>query len=155
MQKSKNKGISFYELIIVMTIIGIISAIAIPSIRNYLPSWRLSSSVRAVSAKLRQAQEQAVSTQQHYGVLCDPVNLSNIKLIILESGGAITDVSTLTLHPNISRICAFGDWAPGHYIYFNADGSPSRIGTITLTETTLGASKQIEIKASGLIKIVQ
>ncbi|MEI6125169.1 MAG: GspH/FimT family pseudopilin [Pseudomonadota bacterium] len=56
----KQKGFSFIELLVVMAILLIMGAIAVPSVVNALPSYRLERAARDLSMKLRIARSQAI-----------------------------------------------------------------------------------------------
>lgn len=145
----KQLAISLYEFLIVFGIIAIVSVISIPLIKNYTPSLKLSSSGRAVSANLRQAQEEAITTQKQHLVrfFPAPANPAYLQLIKKEDTEE-TILKTVTLDRDI--ILTLAPLISGSQIIFSPDGGPSASGDITLT---LGdASKTVNVSPAGVIK---
>ena len=145
-------AVSLYELLIVMSIITILAALTVPIMGYYTPSFKLWGSSRIIINKLRQAQEEAVTTQiQHlikFNSAVDPAP-ANIQLIKNDGGKIVLetfDLSngvTISLSPQIVAL--------ENEIAFSPDGGPSVSGDITVT---LGeASKTINVTPAGVIKL--
>lgn len=153
------KGISLMELLIVMGIMAIIAAISIPMMRNYLPSWQLSNSSKAVSSRLRQAQEEAVTTQIKHGVqfntAADPKSIDFFKFVdgtpptitVIENVQMAKDI-TLAVDATISN-----NPKNANSIIFSADGGPDVNGNIVVTFGG-GSSKTINVSPAGVIKLL-
>jgi prepilin-type N-terminal cleavage/methylation domain-containing protein len=146
------KAFTLIELILVIAIIGIISLITIPKINSFLPSLELSSSSKDTSAKLRQAQEEAITTQigclVSFNLSANPITLKVIKLDGPNgTNGTILDTVnlpngiTLTLDSSITN----------HQIIFSSDGGPNVSGNIVFTLNNM--SKTINISPAGVIKV--
>ncbi|MFA6493092.1 MAG: GspH/FimT family pseudopilin [Patescibacteria group bacterium] len=144
----KRKGISLYELLIVMSIITLVAAISIPTIRNYLPSLQLSSTVREVISKLREAQEEAVTTQVQHATRFNPAS-NPVTIQVVKIGTPETVLQTITLPKNIS--ITLDASFTSNQVIFSADGGPNTSGNITITQDT--SSKIINLSPAGMIKM--
>src|SRR3990172_12753975 len=65
---SKEKGFSLVELLITLALIGIVGAIAIPSIMQQLPKFNMRGASRDITAKLMMARLRAIQENKEYGV---------------------------------------------------------------------------------------
>jgi len=62
------KGVTLIELIVVLVIIAIAAALAVPNIAAWLPNYRLRTATRDIVSTMRTAQIKAVSTNLEYRV---------------------------------------------------------------------------------------
>ena len=65
------KGVTLLELIVVMVIIAIAAALAIPNIAAWLPNYRLKTATRDIVSTMRTAQVKAVTTNIEHRVQFD------------------------------------------------------------------------------------
>lgn len=63
-----NMGFSLTELMIVVAIGGVVSALAFPNLFSQLPKWKTDGVARAISGKLMQARLRAIQENKDYGV---------------------------------------------------------------------------------------
>lgn len=63
-----NLGFSLIELLIVVSMVGVLSAIAFPNLLKQAPKWRANSVTRDISGKLMLARLKAIQTNTKYGV---------------------------------------------------------------------------------------
>ncbi|MEW5806024.1 MAG: prepilin-type N-terminal cleavage/methylation domain-containing protein [Acidobacteriota bacterium] len=98
MLRKKNKGFTLIELLIVVAIIGIIAAIAIPNLLNAINRGR---------------QKRTMADMRSIATACDEYNIDNNRYVNLNAGG-FADVTTLKnyLEPHYIRIIPEKDgWA--------------------------------------------
>ena len=77
-----NKGFTLLELLIVVAMIGVVSAIAFPNLLKQLPKWRTDSVVRELSGKLMQARLRAIQSNKKHGVKFSFGNIDTFKIQI-------------------------------------------------------------------------
>ena len=136
------------ELLIVMSIIGIMSAVIVIGSNAFIPSWRLYSSAKAVLIKIRQAQEEAVTTQKQTIIRFNPA-AAPITYQLIKNDGGETILDEGTLAPNITL--AMDPVFVSNQVYFSADGGPSVSGNIVISYNT--NSKTVSISPAGVIKL--
>ncbi|MBM2820731.1 MAG: ral secretion pathway protein type fimbrial biosis protein FimT, partial [Candidatus Berkelbacteria bacterium] len=123
----KLRSFSFIELIVVMAVISIIMAALIPTIKNFLPSWQLSGSARLIINKLRQAQEEAVTSQHQYIIRFNPTaNPPTFQLIKNDGGETIMENFSLPYNSVLTLDSSITD----NEVRFSSDGGPSSSGNI-------------------------
>lgn len=139
------KGVTFIELVVALAILGILAAVTVPTMKNYLPSWQLSGTARLMVSKIRQAQEEAVTIQKSHRVYfkstVPPVSYQLIKV-----DGGDQELETITMPQNITLQLNISN-----PITFSPDGGPDYNGSIILNLG--GASKTIDISPAGVIKL--
>lgn len=67
----RNRGFSLLELLLVIALVGVMSAMVVPPVSNSLTSARLKTSAKKTAAMLRYARNQAVFQKKPYWVLAD------------------------------------------------------------------------------------
>jgi prepilin-type N-terminal cleavage/methylation domain-containing protein len=129
-------GFSLIEVLIVIAVIGVLSAFAILQIGNALPAYRANAAMDQVVAQLRMARQTAIADRRNVRVIFNAPN--GIQTRRLEIGGAVTPLTsvvfegyvvfTLLGHPDTPD--AFGNGAP--IVFGGIGGGP---GVMAFTST--------------------
>lgn len=142
-------GLTLIELITVIAIIGIMSAVTVPILQNYSPSIKLNGSARALSGHLREAQEKAITEQKQHLIRFHP-ETSPPSYELIRINNSIEELqNTFSLDQNITL--ALEASITNSEIIFSPDGGPSASGNITLTINSI--NKIISVTPAGFIKI--
>ena len=143
------KGLTAIEMIVVISIIGIMAGMIVPTISKYLPGIQLNGSAREITDNLREAQERTVTEQNQHLVRFFPTaSPAYFKLIRIVNSNEelmrqvnLPTSQTLTLDETIAD----------NQIIFSPDGGPSSSGNITIDNDT--SNKIINISPAGFISI--
>lgn len=112
----KNSGFTLLELLITLTLIGIVTAFAIPSMTEFSKNDRLTTNINSMIGHLAYARSEAVKLSQQVS-MC----VSN---------------NTDTANPS----CTGGNWEDGWVVYIDADAS----GTFSAGEQVIKAHGLLE-----------
>jgi type II secretion system protein H len=131
----RHHGFSLIELMLVIAIIAVVSAIAIPRYGNSLSTYRVSLAAKRIAADLQMAQARARMLSASRTVTFG--NSSKYRIAGERDLRDSTTVYTVTLgdQPYCTTISSaqFGATAGTSSITFNGFGMPDNAGTITLS----------------------
>lgn len=112
------------ELMIVVVIIGILAAVALPNIGGAASKRQLNSSARNIASLLQQARSEAVSRNKDVYLEFTPAT---------DSYMMFTDTSTLVPSSQLSKTVSItGTTFPSHQAVFNSRGFAMNSGKISL-----------------------
>ncbi len=161
--RNKN-GFSLLEIMLVIAIITVISTVAVPGYRSWLPKYRLGSASRDILSVFQQSRIRAIRENATAVVLFDPDGDGNlggnyIAFIDDGTGGGTAEnwvadggeqIFVSAVMPADVRMSA--STFTGNRTRFNGRGLPGSIGTITLTNS-LNDTKQITLNIVGNSRI--
>lgn len=146
------RGFSLTELLTVTAIIGIVTAVAMPSFLKMQPSMRLNGATREVFGKLMWARAQAVEENITYSIIF-PTNHSLTIIRDANANGA-ADVGETTESVDIQT-----DYSDCTFVVSGGDTTPNFLGRgttngdTTITVSNTAGSRVVTVSLTGNIKI--
>ena len=156
MLKKKESGFTLVEVMIVIAVFGIMSAIAIPSFMSLLPGMRLNGSARGVFVALNKARMGAVSKKSTGNVQFNS-STAYVSWVDNPAGSqySLDSIDYEETHGTTESGVTISHDVPFSTFAFNSRGLPagsSVASTITLTNSE-GAVQTVEINALGITKM--
>jgi len=142
-------GVSLLEFLMVLVIMGIAGAMAVPRYAGFIARSRLTAAVTRVQADLENARQKAKHTGASQSVAFDPATSS---YTISASGGPAQQTVRLLedpYHAQISSV-AFG---AGTTVTFDGYGEPDSAGTVIIQVGVYSQDVTVDSSASHLIKL--
>lgn len=146
------RGFSLGEMLVVTAIIGIVSAVAMPSFIAMQPGMRLNGASRAVFGKLMWARAQAVEENITYSVTFP--NNHTMTIVRDANANGAADVGETTENVDIQT-----DYADCTFTITSGDTTPNFLGRGTtngdtvITISNTAGSRVITVTLTGNIKI--
>ncbi len=146
-------GFTLMELILVMVVMGILAAIAIPTFMGLLPGMRLNGAARQIMGDLMDARMEAVKQNNPFKVFV--LNDHEYKILDDDDGDGIDDSGTETsrtidIQGNYSDMTISYTGSPPT-IAFSPKGTATDLGTITVQNGS--GLKSVSVSVAGRIKI--
>jgi len=148
-KKLNQKGSLVINLLVVVGIVALLTAVFIPYLRKYQPNLKLNSVSRDLTSDLRYAQQLTITEQVVYWVYFNTIEGS---YEIIRTGAATTTIREVYLPTEVSYK-EINDLT-GNIVSFNSYGGVSESGQIILTNTNDRISI-INIKPSGYVQLIQ
>ena len=135
----------------VVSVIGIITAVGIPSFLSFQPSMRLNGAAREVLSRLNWARANAV--QNNNTSIVTFVNDHSFQIFNDANGNGLADANettTVNLQTNYSEV-TFTVSGSSSTPTFNGRGTASSDTTVTITNSS--GSKIVQVSPTGNVKI--
>lgn len=148
-------GFTATELIIVVALLAILAAVAMPSFIGAIKKYRINAAARHLVSDLRLAQSNAVSTGKRYRILFNSSNFNQYKMQ-MEVASNWQDVTGWTdLSTTYTGITVQSAPPSPYDVIFNSRGAlDGAAGDITITiRDPAGTTKNIVTKTSGKVSI--
>jgi prepilin-type N-terminal cleavage/methylation domain-containing protein len=150
-QASAPNGFSLIELLVVMAIVLIVTAISIPVIQNAMSGYKLKSTVLAVTGAIQGTRYRAIASGYKYTVVFDSTNLTYQVQSDPAGGttfgnvGGTVPLSSSSAKPALNQNTTF---------QFKPNGSVSATtGAMTLIVTLAGKAETITVSNYGSISV--
>ena len=152
MKTFKKYGFTLVELMIVLVIMGIVSAIAAPNFMHYMAERRLNGAARMVMSDLMAARQKAVSHNNEFKVF---FNASNRQYTLLDDDdndgaadtGEATEVRDMQIDYYDVTLSASAN------PIFTPRGTSTNGTKVTLTSSRTGGTKYVKTAWTGRVKI--
>jgi type IV fimbrial biogenesis protein FimT len=151
---NKQSGFTLIEMMIIIAILAIFAAIAVPNFLSYLPKSRLNGAARQVMGDLMAARMNAVSQNCDATVTFASGNPEyEIEIWTDSDNDDIKDPGEVTtqkknLHPHYYDVII----SSTNSIIFSSRGTASSFDTIDLINTA-GLTKKVKVRITGSVKI--
>jgi prepilin-type N-terminal cleavage/methylation domain-containing protein len=156
-----NRGFTLIELLVTMALIGIMAAIAIPSLSGSTARNQVWTASEQIGSQIRQARLKAISRNMSFKVRFDCPSAGQFRVLVV-TGVAATDNATTrcsTTLPYDSGVfvmpqrTSYGSTPPlltvnSRGVYASTGGIPT---TITVSSTAGAASRSLTMSATGQI----
>jgi type IV fimbrial biogenesis protein FimT len=145
------RGFSIAELMTVVSLIGILAAIGIPSFLSFQPSMRLNGAAREVLSRLMWARANAV--QNNNTSVVTFLSDHSFQIFNDANGNGSADANeTITIdlqadYPNVTFALSGTSSSP----VFNGRGTATTDTTVTISNSS--GSKTVEVSPTGNVKI--
>ncbi len=144
LKQSSNRGFSLFELMMLVSVITIITTMAVPQLRQSMADYRLTASANLLAIELNSGRAMAISRDSVHEVTLDTISNSV----------QITDLNDANNAPRMEKLLDPGisfSSVPTPTILFYGRGL-ARGETIEI-ENEYGTSKSITVTASGKVTI--
>lgn len=144
-------GFTLMELILVVVVMGIVAAIAIPAFMGFLPSMRLNGAARQVMVDLMDARMEAVKQNNEFRVFFGSPSANQYQVLDDDdnngTAGTGEAVTTKNIQDNYSDVTFSSTGNP----IFSPKGTATTTSTITLQNSS--GSKSVSVSIAGRVKI--
>lgn len=106
MKRHRESGFSLMEVVIVLSIVLVVSALATPSIISSVAAVKMTSTAQAFASLLQDARMKAARDNKTYGVSCvqtdntNPAAIDGCKILFIDTDGS----GTLNMSGNLSKM---------------------------------------------------
>ncbi len=143
------RGFTLLELVIAVALVGVLSAVAVPSVQRQIALWRIGAAARQVVMDLKSARARAIAggaaERVHFAVPGGTYQLERQR-----PGGSYAAIAPATRLPDGVRVvdCT----ATGDGIGFRPRGYAMTFGTVTLRNAS-GDERRVVVDIAGRMRV--
>jgi len=153
------RGFTLMEMMIVVVVIGLISAMAVPSFLSYMPKLKVKTTARDIVSQLRLARSKSVSERRPYGVQFDVAKNCYTVFADTDNPAGMTftvadsTIQVDTLEADVSlNSCTYAN----NCVIFNSTGAASTSGEIKVVTSDGSILMSINTLAStGRVRLTE
>jgi len=153
------KGVTAIELLVVVAILGILSAISIPAFSSWLPNYRLKSSTRNIYDAMNLAKLSAVKSNNVAVVIFSITNDTYTVFLDTVSNWALDSTETIIGSGTMGDgIDIYGSTFPWHTYGFSSRGmsqTPCTGPYNVYLKSSNGRYMGVRVNAAGSLKIIK
>jgi len=152
--KKTARGFTLIELIVVIALIAILTAIAVPSYQTFMVRSRLKGAARQVMSDLMNARMMAVSQNQKVKVHVENGGHTYEIWSDANHDGAVDDNEGVNISKDVQQDyydVTLSTTSTTNDTIFNPRGAASQFGTVTVTNSA--GSKSIAVAISGRVAV--
>ena len=139
------------EMMIVIGIIGIAAAIAIPAFMSMLPGMRLNGAARMVASDLMAARMNAVKQNNEFRVFFNTPSADQYQILDDDDSDGVADTGEAVTTRNIQSEYPGVTMTSTNNPIFHPRGTATNLATITLQNSS--GAKTVTISIAGRVKI--
>ncbi len=144
----RTAGFTLVELAVLMVVLGIMIAIAVPSVQKTIDSYRLKTAAAEMATNIRLAGQESISRELEYRI---EFNIAGNRYTVFQMvyGGDV-EIECVEIRDQVSMT---GTGFSSNQLIFGKQGRPSESGDITLT-SDLGQVRRVSVDESGRVAVV-
>ncbi len=144
------RGFSLIELIVVIALIAILTAIAVPSYQTFMVRSRLKGAARQVMSDLMNARMMAVSLNQRVKVHIEADGHTYKIWSDADGNGTVADNEGVNISKDVHQDY-YDVTLTGNSVIFNPRGAANPFGTVTVTNSA--GLRDITVAISGRVAV--
>lgn len=149
--KKTARGFSLIELIVVIALIAILTAIAVPGYQSFMVRSRLKGAARQVMSDLMNARMMAVSLNQKVKVHVESDGHTYKIWSDADNDGTVADNEGVNISKDVRQDYHDVALSTTNDPIFNPRGAASQFGTVTVTNSA--GSRNITVAISGRVAV--
>ena len=150
-REMRDSGFTLIEMMMVIAIIAIMSAVAIPAFMSMLPGMRLNGAARQVMTDLMAARMDAVKQNNRFRVFFNSPGTNQYQILDDDDNDGTADTGEAITTKNIQDNYSDVTFSSTNNPIFTPRGTATSLPTITLQNPS--GTKSVSVSIAGRVKI--